>query len=160
MILRSSWAQPSLRIIVLKLQKKGGKYKSIRNHNKDHFFTCAFEKKKDLLKSYQICSWAWQSTLSQEGSWLRVCSWHWHGNGSQWFHSGRWPHRSAHPVERSPLWSRWCEKTHGAQTHTQWVEIHHHLWVVSMTVWQMSCQHQQFSAGLWVGRVDLNIRTN
>ena len=111
--------------------------------------------KAQTSHSYQICSWAWQSTQSPEGNWLHVCSWRWHGNSSWWFHSTQWTHRSAHPVECLPLWSRWCEWTHGAQTRTQWVGIHHHLWVVSMTMWQTSCPHQQFSVGLLVGRVDL-----
>ena len=113
-----------------------------------------------MKNTYQTCSWAWQSTQSPEGSWLHVCSWRWHGNNSRWFHSTQWPRRSAHPVERLPLWSRWCEWTHGAQTRTRWAGIHHHLWVVSMTMWRMSCPHQQFSVGPWVGRVDLNNGTN
>ena len=109
-------------------------------------------------KSYQTCSWAWQSTQSPEGNWLHVCSWRWHGNSSQWFHSTQWPRRSAHLVGCSPLWSRWCEWTHGAQTRTQWVGIHHHLWVVSMTMWRMSCQHQRFLVAPRVDRVGLHIQ--
>ena len=129
-------------------------------HKAHWVLTIQNRSKHKISYTHQICSWAWQSTQSPEGSWLHVCSWRWHGNSSWWSHSGQWPHRSAHLVERSPLWSRWCEWTHGVQTRTQWVEIHHHLWVVSMTAWQMSSQHQQSSAGQWVGRVDLNIRTN
>ena len=133
---------------------------------KNHFMRTNLQKERYLnhywfkKRTHQTCSWAWQSTQSPEGNWLHVCSWRWHGNSSQWFHSTQWPRRSAHPVGCSPLWSRWCEWTHGAQTRTQWVGIHRHLWVVSMTMWQTFSQHQQFSVDLLVGRVDLNNGTN
>ena len=129
-------------------------------HKAHWVLTIQNRSKHKISYTHQICSWAWQSTQFQEGSWLHVCSWRWHGNSSWWSHSGQWPHRSAHLVERSPLWSRWCEWIRGAQTHTQWVEIHHHLWVVSTTMWRMSCRRHRFSVALLVDQVDLNIRAN